>query len=230
MNAISPIVGTTLDPRAQALVHDLVAGHDFMTACQRNRVDPAEVVAWEQQPDGAFERLIADVKEQVRDSGTPAARIRHRATRTVEETLSSMDELIKDRSVPPQARVSAFSSVKTLTGLDQPKDAAPLGRFELKIVLPEAGGGAVTIEGNLDSGAVEVDSSADGVGSADLSVPLSAAGSQRLTAARAAPAGRVAPTPAPRIHEAAAPAVAVPVSPGQAAEWARLVVALGGAS
>ena len=175
-----------LDPRAAVFVRELATGIDFVAACQRAGCSPAEATLWEQHPSGVFLRMLQDAKEQTRDAGTTAARIKIRAQRIVEDKLDTVGDIIADVQAPPAARVSAFSSIKTLTGLDAPKDAVPAQSFKLNIILPGADG-PVTIEGAVSSAGDGPTSAPADAGTPDATPSGSDARNRHAGRIRAAP-------------------------------------------
>lgn len=141
-----------LDPRATLFVQALVEGRDFVEACKKAGCTAGEAVAWENIPGGAFLRMVESAKEEQNGAATRPGRIKLKAQAIVEDRLPAMDGLIGDDTLPPAARVSAFSAVKGLTGLDQPKDTGAVMPFRLNIVMPGSAGGGITIESGAIAG------------------------------------------------------------------------------
>jgi hypothetical protein len=82
--------------------------------------------------------FVAALKEQVKafqSLSNISARVKLKAQLITERLLDHMYDIASHPSVPPSARVSAFASVKSLTGMEKPDEATPFRRFSLTINL-----------------------------------------------------------------------------------------------
>jgi hypothetical protein len=98
-----------------------------------------------------FQDMLRKAKSEFGSLASTPDRVRLKAQLMTEMGLQDMWGIINSPRAPEAARVSAYNSVKSLTGMDKPEDAAPMQRFSLKIVLPavsSATPATITIEGN----------------------------------------------------------------------------------
>jgi hypothetical protein len=83
-----------------------------------------------------FADLLRTAKREFASLPNTADRVRLKAQMLTEMGLDEMWGIVRHPTVPAAARVSAYNSIKGLTGLDRPEEAQPLQKFSLKIVLP----------------------------------------------------------------------------------------------
>jgi hypothetical protein len=138
----------SLAPRIGAMAYELAAGlragRDIL---QSYGVTVPEFRQLMKLPE--FGEMIKTAKREFASLPNTADRVRLKAQIMTELGLEEMWEIIRHPAVPAAARVSAYNSVKSLTGLDKPEEAQPMQKFSLKIVLPGAPDqpGTITLEG-----------------------------------------------------------------------------------
>lgn len=144
------ILRGAMAPRVGAMVYELAAGlragRDIL---QSYGVTVGEFRQLVKLPE--FAEMVKAAKREFASLPNTADRVRLKAQVMTELGLEEMWEIIRHPAVPAAARVSAYNSVKSLTGLDKPDDPQPLQKFSLKIVLPGPSSdtpGTITLEGS----------------------------------------------------------------------------------
>jgi len=89
----------------------------------------------------AFQDMLRRAKQEFGSLASTPDRVRLKAQLLTEMGLDEMWRLLGSRGTPAAAKVSAYNSIKALTGMDRPEDAKPMQRFSLKIVLPPSSAG-----------------------------------------------------------------------------------------
>jgi hypothetical protein len=143
----------SLAPRIGAMAYELAAGlragRDIL---QSYGVTVPEFRQLMKLPE--FGEMIKTAKREFASLPNTADRVRLKAQIMTELGLEEMWEIIRHPAVPAAARVSAYNSVKSLTGLDKPEEAQPMQKFSLKIVLPGTSQdqpGTITLEGTTNA-------------------------------------------------------------------------------
>jgi hypothetical protein len=97
----------------------------------------------------AFIQALTEQMRAFQSIGNIPDRIRIKAQLLTEEMLQHMHDIAVHPNQPATARVSAFSAVRNLTGLEKPEQALPQRQFNLTINLPDGSkktATAVTLE------------------------------------------------------------------------------------
>jgi hypothetical protein len=84
----------------------------------------------------AFQDMLRRAKQEFGSLASTPDRVRVKAQLLTEIGLDEVWRIVSNTGQPAAARVSAYNSIKSLTGMDRPEEAKPLQRFSLKIVMP----------------------------------------------------------------------------------------------
>lgn len=142
----APLMSGPLAPTMGALVYELACGlRPGRLVLQKYGIGVPEFKKLLALP--AFVGMLRQAKRDFASLANTPDRVRIKSQIMTELGLEQMWGIMRDGRRPSAARVSAFNAIKGLTGMDKPEEATPMQRFSLKIVLPPAQGGPVTIEG-----------------------------------------------------------------------------------
>jgi hypothetical protein len=166
VGALSPTIGAM----AQELASGLTPGREVLA---RYGVPVADFRRLMAVP--AFVEMVRKAKQDFSAVASTPDRVRLKAQLLTEMGLDEMWGIVQHAGEPAAARVSAYNSIKNLTGMDRPEEARPMQKFSLKIVLPPTGGtgtgdNSVTISSVADTEALDLsppvphDAGSSGVG------------------------------------------------------------------
>jgi hypothetical protein len=143
IGALSPVIGAM----AQELATGLTPGREVLTKYGVSIKDFRRLMSMP-----VFVDMLKKAKAEFSAVSSTPDRVRLKAQLLTEMGLEEMWGIVQHPGEPAAARVSAYNSIKNLTGMDRPEEAQPLQRFSLKIVLPSSNGGdgekAVIINAN----------------------------------------------------------------------------------
>jgi hypothetical protein len=145
----NPVPEGILSGTAQALLLELAAGlEETKEICEKYSVTAAELTIWLGHP--AFRDMLREAKRKFASLGNTADRVKTKAQLLVEINLPVMHDLVNDSRAMPAARVSAFTAIRSLTGLEKP-EPQPVGAvFKLEIKV-EPNASPILIEGEVDN-------------------------------------------------------------------------------
>lgn len=143
----------TIPEFPERLYIDLAIGTQaFEDTCWANGVDPDTVRPWEGSPE--FQHNLLSAKRAVEDDGRA---FRARCRTIVQESVSEMDTLIRDRDVTAGHRIEAFKTLAKLGELEPKEEVRPGAGAGLSLTIIAPGGqrvevlqGAPAIEGQAE--------------------------------------------------------------------------------
>jgi len=125
------------------------------TILKRHGISKSQWLALRKHP--SFEKALDEQVKAFSSLGNMPARIKLKAQLLTEMLLDQMYDIAHHPAYAPSARVSAFSMITKLTGLERPEDAAPPRKVSLTINLADGrskSAETVTVEAIRDRDAI----------------------------------------------------------------------------